>query len=92
ERDLTVLDPAFRQGPHDGNVIRVVYQRLIAQKPNSAEVELDAAAELKQVSPTLIEFTLKPGQMFTDGFGEMTAEDVKFSFERFAVAPVDGKE
>ncbi|MBN8942159.1 MAG: ABC transporter substrate-binding protein [Rhizobiales bacterium] len=92
ERDLTVLDPAFRQGPHDGNVIRVVYQRLIAQKPNSAEVEFDAAAELKQVSPTLIEFTLKPGQMFTDGFGEMTAEDVKFSFERFAVAPVDGKE
>ncbi|MGL4290362.1 MAG: ABC transporter substrate-binding protein [Phreatobacter sp.] len=92
ERDLTALDPAFRAGPHDGNVIRAVYQRLIAQKPNSAEVELDAAAELQQVSPTLIEFTLKPGQMFTDGFGEMTAEDVKFSFERFAVAPVDGKE
>jgi peptide/nickel transport system substrate-binding protein len=91
ERDITVLDPAFRGGPHDANVIRCVYQRLIKQKDGSVETELDAAAELKQVSPTLIEFTLKPGQMFTDGFGEMTAEDVKFSFERFAVAPVDGK-
>ena len=46
---------------------------------------------MKQVSPTLIEFTLKPGQMFTDGYGEMTAEDVKFSFERFSIAPVEGK-
>jgi peptide/nickel transport system substrate-binding protein len=91
ERDITVLDPAFRGGPHDANVFKAVYQRLIKQKDNSAETELDAASELKQVSPTLIEFTLKPGQMFTDGYGEMTAEDVKFSFERFSVAPVDGK-
>ena len=88
---MTVLDPAFRQGPNDGNIIRAVHQRLIAQKPNSVETELDAASELKQVSPTLIEFTLKPGQMFTDGYGEMTAEDVKFSFERFSIAPVEGK-
>ena len=29
--------------------------------------------------------------MFTDGYGEMTAEDVKFSFERFGVTPVNGK-
>lgn len=91
ERDVTALDPAFRGGPHDANIFKSVYQRLIKQKDNSADTELDAASELKQVSPTLIEFTLKPGQMFTDGYGEMTAEDVKFSFERFSVAPVDGK-
>ncbi|MBR3189230.1 MAG: ABC transporter substrate-binding protein, partial [Bosea sp.] len=91
ERDITALDPAFRGGPHDANVIRCVFQRLAALKLDGSGLELDAASELKQVSPTLIEFTLKPGQMFTDGFGEMTAEDVKFSYERFAVAPVDGK-
>ncbi|AMJ61726.1 ABC transporter substrate-binding protein [Bosea sp. PAMC 26642] len=91
DRDVTALDPAFRGGPHDANIFKSVYQRLIKQKDNSAETELDAASELKQVSPTLIEFTLKPGQMFTDGYGEMTAEDVKFSFERFSVSPVDGK-
>lgn len=91
DRDITALDPAFRGGPHDANVVRAVFQRLAALKVDGSGLELDAAAELKQVDPTLIEFTLKPGQMFTDGFGEMTAEDVKFSFERFAVAPVDGK-
>lgn len=90
DRDLAVLDPANRTGPWDGNVMRVVFQRLMKQKPNSAELELDAAAEVKQVSPTVIEFRLKPGQMFTDGFGEMTADDVKFSFERIGLPPKDG--
>jgi peptide/nickel transport system substrate-binding protein len=28
--------------------------------------------------------------MFTDGFGEMTADDVKFSFERIGLPPKDG--
>ncbi len=90
DRDLAVLDPAHRTGPWEGNVMRVVFQRLMRQKPNSAELELDAAAEVRQISPTVIEFRLKPGQMFTDGFGEMTADDVKFSFERIGLPPKDG--
>jgi peptide/nickel transport system substrate-binding protein len=90
ERDPEVIDPGFRTGPHDGNIIRVVYQRLVRHKANSGELELDAAAELNQVSPTVIDFRLKPGQMFTDGFGEMTAEDVKFSFERVGLEPAAG--
>src|SRR6516225_5022487 len=80
DRDLEVLDPGYRTGPWDGNVARSVFQRLMKQKPNSAELENDAAAEIKQSSPTTVDFTLKPGQMFTGGFGEMTADDVKFSF------------
>ncbi|MFM9974390.1 MAG: ABC transporter substrate-binding protein [Beijerinckiaceae bacterium] len=92
ERDINVLDPAFRTGPQDGNVFRAVYQRLIAPKAGSTEIQLDAASELKQISPTQIDFTLKPNQMFTDGFGEMTAEDVKFSFERFLAKTADGKD
>lgn len=88
--DFELIDPAHRRGPVDGNVMRVVYQRLMQPKPNSAEIELDAAAEMKQTSPTTIEFRLKPGQMFTDGFGEMTAEDVKFSFERIGLPPAAG--
>ena len=90
DRDLEVIDPGFRGGPAEGNVIRVVYQRLIRHKPNSGEMELDAAEEVTQASPTMIDFRLKPGQMFTDGFGEMTAEDVKFSFERIGLEPAAG--
>jgi peptide/nickel transport system substrate-binding protein len=90
DRDIVVIDPAHRTGPQDGNVTRAVHQRLMKQKPNSAELELDAATEVKQVSPTVVEFKLKPGQMFSDGFGEVTADDVKFSFERIGLPPKDG--
>ncbi len=88
--EFDVIDPAHRRGPTDGNAMRVVYQRLMSPKANSSELELDAAAEVKQVSPTVIDFKLKPGLMFTDGFGEMTAEDVKFSFERIGLPPKEG--
>ncbi len=88
--EFTGIDPFHRTLPVDGNVTGAVFQRLMQHKPNSAEMELDAAAEVKQVSPTVLEFRLKPGMMFTDGFGEMTAEDVKFSYERIAFDPKDG--
>ncbi len=91
DRELANFDPSFRSGPWDGNVIRSVHQRLMKQKPNSAELELDAAAKVTQTSPTTIEFELKPNQMFTDGFGAMTAEDVKFSFERIGLPPAEGQ-
>eukprot|EP01037_Dinobryon_pediforme_P002723 gene2723-2762_t len=92
DRDADALDPAFRTGVNEGNIIRAVFQRLVTISPGTGEIVNDAAEEVKQVSPTVVEFRLKPGQMFTGGFGEMTSEDVKFSFERFSLAPVDGKE
>lgn len=92
DRDVEVLDPAFRTGLQDGNIIRAITQRLFTVAPGTGAMVPDAASELVQTSPTEIAFTLKPGQMFSDNFGEMTADDVKFSFERFAVAPVAGKE
>ncbi|MBU3737729.1 MAG: ABC transporter substrate-binding protein [Rhodoferax sp.] len=90
DREIGTCDPAFRVGPPEGGIIRAVYQRLMSPKANSTELELDAAAEVRQVSPTAIDFRLKPGQMFTDGFGEMTAEDVKFSFERIGLPAAAG--
>ena len=92
DRDVEVLDPAFRSGLQDGNIVRAITQRLYTIAPGTGDLVPDAASDLKQVTPTIVEFTLKPGQTFSDGYGDMTAEDVKFSFERFAVAPVDGKE
>jgi peptide/nickel transport system substrate-binding protein len=90
DREFDSIDPSFRRGPVEGNVMRCIFQRLMTPKVNSSELELDAAAEVKQVSPTAIEFRLKPGQMFSDGFGEMTAEDVKFSYERIGLPPPAG--
>src|SRR5438105_3680135 len=52
-------------------------------KVTTAEVEPDLA-ESWTLSPdgTLWTFKLKKGVQFHKGFGEMTGEDVKFSFER----------
>lgn len=83
DRDLQNLDPANRVGSVEGNILRNVYRKLVQNKPESLDWELDAAASISQPTPTRIEFTLKPGIMFQDGFGEMTADDVKFSYERF---------
>src|SRR6266851_6610478 len=52
-------------------------------KVTTAEVEPDLAESWK-ISPdgTVWTFTLRRGVQFHKGFGEVTAEDVKFSFER----------
>jgi peptide/nickel transport system substrate-binding protein len=83
ERDIQNVDPANRIGAVEGNIIRNCYHNLITYKPNSWETELDAAAEIRQVNPTQVDFRLKEGIMFTGNYGELTAEDVKFSYERF---------
>ncbi|MDP9634970.1 ABC transporter substrate-binding protein [Ensifer sp. 1H6] len=91
DKDLSNLDPAHRSGPVDLNVIWSVQQGLISFKPGSTEWELDAAEELEQVNDTEIRFKLRGGLTFTDGYGDLTAEDVKFSFERFINPDADGK-
>lgn len=90
-REIQNLDPPFMTGTVDSNVIRAVFQRLVAQVPGDYAYELDAAASVDQVDPLRIDFTLKPRQMFTGGYGEMTADDVKFSFERYITPDADGK-
>ena len=83
DRDIRLLDPAFRTGAVEGNVLRAIHRRLVRFEPESLEYELDAAAEITQVNPKRIDFRLHPGLRFAQDFGEITADDVKFSFERF---------
>ena len=85
------LTPADRVGAIEGNIMRTVCQGLIRFKPGSFEWELSAAKSLTQVNDTTIEFDLNPGALFHGGYGEMTADDVKFSFELFGKTGADGK-
>lgn len=84
--DINSIDPAFAMTTEtDGNFIMAVYSRLITYKAGEKwDWRLDAAEQIEQVDPTHVNFTLKSGIKWTGGFGEMTAEDVKFSFERIA--------
>ena len=42
------------------------------------------AKKIEWIDPTKIGFTLRDGLAWTNGFGPVTAEDMKFSFERTA--------
>jgi peptide/nickel transport system substrate-binding protein len=83
--DLQVLDPAHRKAQPEGDIMRCIYTKLIDyQIGDSWGWRPTGAASIEQVDPTHVRFTLRPGIMFTNGFGEMTADDVKFSYERIA--------
>jgi peptide/nickel transport system substrate-binding protein len=83
--DLQVLDPAFFNSSQELNLVELTNQRLIAfRNADSTSWELDAAESIDQLDDTHIKFTLKKGIKWTGGYGEVTAEDVKFSFERVA--------
>ena len=71
DEDLKNLDPAYRTGPIEVNVLLAVGQGLVKFKPGSTEWENDAAAEIKQVDDKTIEFTLKDGLKFTGSYGEL---------------------
>lgn len=81
--DITNLDPGIAANLYDENVNACIYNKLVSYKPGETwEWQPEAAESIEQVDPTHITFTLKPGIMFTNDFGEMTAEDVKYSYER----------
>lgn len=82
--DIEVLDPAFQNGLLEEEVGRALFVSLNRLGDVRGGTHLDnyAAKELKQVSPTEIGFELQDWLEWTGGYGPLTAEDVKFSFER----------
>lgn len=81
--DMRTLDPAFSAGVTDEEIQSCIYNKLVQYKPGREwGWQLDAATNIEQVSDTRINFALRDDIGFTNGFGAMTAEDVKFSFER----------
>ncbi|MCF8008237.1 MAG: hypothetical protein K9K32_00600 [Halanaerobiales bacterium] len=79
--DIENLDPAHLVRGYD--IALALYNKLLKYKPGSSELVNDAAEEFNVSDDgKVITFKLKEGIMFHKGYGEMTAEDVKFSFER----------
>jgi peptide/nickel transport system substrate-binding protein len=80
-----VFDPPNRISDTNESVMTSIFGGLVRWKPgNEWGWELDLAASVEQVDPTHIKFQLKPGIPWSNGYGEVTAEDVKFSYERIA--------
>jgi peptide/nickel transport system substrate-binding protein len=82
--DIEVLDPAFQNGLLEEEVGRALFVSLnrLGDVREGTKWDLYAAKELKQISPTEIGFELHDWLEWTGGHGKVTAEDVKFSFDR----------
>jgi peptide/nickel transport system substrate-binding protein len=84
--DIQILDPAFQSGMIEDEVGRAIFPSL--NRLNAAGTPLAwtpyAASVLDPVDTMTVRFTLRDGLTWSNGFGPVTAEDVKFSFERIA--------
>ncbi len=83
--DLQVLDPAHRKGQPEGDILRCLFPRLIEYRTGDRwGWRPGAALMIEPDGPARVRFRLRPGIMVTGGFGELSADDVKFSYERIA--------
>ncbi|MGH2405841.1 MAG: ABC transporter substrate-binding protein [bacterium] len=82
-RDFRNIDPAHIPGSPDYQIALNVFSGLVRYSVNSLDVEPDLA-ERWRVSPNgqVYTFFLRKGVKFHHRFGEFTAKDVKYSFER----------
>ena len=80
---VTTLDPAASLISQNIMFARNLFQGLLRYKFNSVEVEGDLAKSWR-VSPDGLVYTfqLRDNIHFHKGFGKVTAQDVKFSFDR----------
>lgn len=83
--DLQILDPAFRVSLPEDDIIRSIFAPLVMPQAGDVWGWKPVAVEtIEQLDDLTIAFTLRDKIGFTDGYGQMTAEDVKFSIERIA--------
>jgi peptide/nickel transport system substrate-binding protein len=82
-QDLTSLDSVSSLSAAEGIISAAINQNLLRFRANGTwDTQFDAAQSFEQIDETHYAFRLKKGQLFSNGYGEMTADDVKFSFER----------
>ena len=84
--DFQVLDPFGTIGELDDIIPRcttITLNRLGDIRDGNEWVNYGAEA-LEWLDPTRLAFTLRDGLVWTKGFGPVTSDDVKFSFERIA--------
>lgn len=81
--DPASIDPAYWGTSVDGYLMFNVMPRLASPVVGSEwKLENDIAESVDFSDPTKIKFTLKKGLQWANGYGEITAEDIKYSYER----------
>jgi len=85
-RDIRTLDPAFSSQTGEKSIVGEIFNGLLRTpygKVSIKKIEGDLAEKYETSPDGLVwSFTLRKGVKWHRGYGEVTAEDVKFSFER----------
>ena len=84
-RDIQILDPGYMVGGMELILNIAVMPTLVQYDFVDGKLGWKPTVYVKEIGhrdPTHIDFTLNPGFQWTNGYGELTAEDVKFSIER----------
>ena len=87
-QELDSLDPHSAEGAGTREILFNLFEGLVKATPDG-ELEPAVASAYSMDDPTKIVFTLRDGIKFSDG-SDVTAEDVKYSIERYA--DIQGKE
>ncbi len=82
--DINTMDPGWLTSvQRELTVMNCLYNGLVKYKEGSWEIVPDLAKSWEMSTDGKeVTFHLRKGVQFQKGYGEMTAEDVKFSFER----------
>lgn len=84
--DISSLDPAFWTSGSDALVMECIFAFAMQFETGTAEFNALPLAlkSLNVIDDTHIGFELNEGILYSGDYGEMTAEDAKFSWERIA--------
>jgi len=92
--ELDSLDPGYNVGGSpDNDVLWCVNPALVHFAYEDGQLTWRPTAyvdNVAQTDPTHIDFTLKSGLQWTNGFGELTAEDVAYSYDRMKTSEWKG--
>ncbi len=82
--DINTFDPGWMtSGDRELTIMKCLYNGLVKYKEGSWDIVPDLAESWEEAKDgKSVTFHLRRGVQFHKGYGEMTAEDVKFSFER----------
>ena len=84
-RDIDILDPGYMVGGSEIETQLSTMPTLAKYTYTGGQLgwgPTDYVTAIGHSDPTHIEFTLQEGLQWSNGFGEVTAGDVKYSFER----------